>query len=314
MTLKQGCALKIDISQHTSRVFSVHHVYKTRAEAKAAVAAIAIKQGVLDFIKYANGQTAPMVFVRELEGDADENLNREVINETNEAEKEVTIDATAVNVTLKKHQIPLDAMTLQAFTNSLPKPFPETPGLKPTGEGNPVGWLNAAAQSARGSRMSITWTYLSNAKLSCTFLSVSGCVNLYFRIAHGCLVRFNLPRVEEGRSYLVEPQFSKRSDAKSAVALLAISQNVGGWVHDISTAVENLITPEMRTKAGSLMAPLNQECTRARIVGQPTYNYLHEEGGELHLAYIVPISLISLLRTLVSQLTTRFSRWMHASR
>jgi hypothetical protein len=168
MALRQGCALKIEISQHTMRVFSVHHIYKTRAEAKAAVAAVAIKQGVLDFIKYANGQTAPMVFVRELEGDADENLNREVINETNMASKEVTIDATAVNVTLKKHQIPIDAMTLQAFTNSLPKPFPETPGLKPTGEGNPVGWLNAAAQSARGSRMSITWTYLSNAKLSCT--------------------------------------------------------------------------------------------------------------------------------------------------
>jgi hypothetical protein len=169
MALRQGCALKIEISQHTARVFSVHHIYKTRAEAKAAVAAVAIKQGVLDFIKYANGQTVPTVFVRELEGDADENLNREVINETNMASKEVTIDATAVNVTLKKHQIPIDAMTLQAFTNSLPKPFPETPGLKPTGEGNPVGWLNAAAQSARGSRMSITWTYLSNAKLSCTY-------------------------------------------------------------------------------------------------------------------------------------------------
>jgi hypothetical protein len=142
MALRQGCALKIEISQHTTRVFSVHHIYKTRAEAKAAVAAVAIKQGVLDFIKYANGQTAPMVFVRELEGDADENLSGEVINETNMASKEVTIDATVVNVTLKTHQIPIDAMTLQAFTNSLPKPFPETPGLKPTGEGNPVGWLN----------------------------------------------------------------------------------------------------------------------------------------------------------------------------
>jgi hypothetical protein len=139
LALRQGCALKIEISQHTTRVFSVHHIYKTRAEAKAAVAAVAIKQGVLNFIKYANGRTAPMVLVRELAGDADENLNREVINETNMASKEV-------NVTPKRHQIPTDTMTLQAFTNSLPKPFPVTPGLKPTGEGNPVGWLNAAAQ------------------------------------------------------------------------------------------------------------------------------------------------------------------------
>jgi hypothetical protein len=96
---------------------------------------------------------------------------------------------------------------------------------------------------------------------------------------HGCLVRFNLPQIEDGRSYLVEPQFTKRSDAKSAVALLAISQNVGGWIHDITVAIENLITPEMRTKAASLIGPLYQECTRARIPGQPTYSYIHEDGG-----------------------------------
>jgi hypothetical protein len=132
------------------------------------VAKVAIGQGVIDFIKHANGQTSPTVFIRELEGDADENLNMEIINETNAAAKEVTIEATAVNVTLKKHQIPLNAMTLSAFTNSLPKPFPETTGLRPLADGNPVGWLNAAAQSARGSKMSVTWTYLSKAEKSRT--------------------------------------------------------------------------------------------------------------------------------------------------
>lgn len=168
LALKQGCALKIEISQHTFKVFSVHHIYKTRAEAKAAVAGIAIKQGVLEFIKFANGQKSPLKVIHELEGDAEENLNREIINQTNEPAKEVTIEATAVNVTLKKHQIPLNAMTLHAFTNSLPKPFPETPGLKPVGDGNPISWLNAAVQSARGSKMTLSWTYLSNAKLSRT--------------------------------------------------------------------------------------------------------------------------------------------------
>jgi hypothetical protein len=166
MALKQGCALKIEISPFTSRVYSVHHIYSTRADAKAAVAAVAIEQGIIDFIKHANGQTSPTVFIRELDGDASEHLNQEIINETVEREKEVEIEATAVNVTLKKHQVPLDVMTLQAFTNSLPKPFPETPGLKPLGDGNPIGWLNSAVQSARGSRMNITWTYLSDAKRS----------------------------------------------------------------------------------------------------------------------------------------------------
>lgn len=164
--LKQGCALKIEISQHTVRVYSVHHKYATRAEAKAAVAGLAVKQGALEFIKHANGQTEPMVFINELDGDASENLNRDVIAETAEMEKEVNIEATAVNVTLKRHQIPLNAMTLQGFTNALPKPLPETPGLKPIGDGNPVGWINTAVQMARGSKMGLVWTYLSNAKLS----------------------------------------------------------------------------------------------------------------------------------------------------
>ncbi|KAG8802752.1 hypothetical protein FRC16_008775 [Serendipita sp. 398] len=261
--LKQGCALSITLSQHTSRVYSVHHIYSTRSEAKSAVAAVAIKQGVIDFIKHANGQKSAMVFIRELDGDANENLNMEVISQQNPREKEISIEATSVNFTLKKHQIPLDAMTLQAFTNSLPRPFPETHGLKPLGDGNPVGWLNTAVQSARGSRMMITWTYLSNAKLS----------------LHGCLVRFNLPRIEDGRSYLVEPQFIKRSDAKAAVALLAISQDIGGWIAEITRTVEDQISPEMRAKSGSILVSLSQECVKARMLGQPIYDYTYEDGA-----------------------------------
>ncbi|CAG8669857.1 6511_t:CDS:2, partial [Acaulospora colombiana] len=248
MALKQGCALKVEISPFTSRVYSVHHVYLTRAEAKAAVAAVAIEQGILEFIKYANGQTSPTVFIRELDDDASEHLNQELINETVEREKEVEIEATAVNVTLKKHQIPIDVMTLQAFTNSLPKPFPETPGLKPLGDGNPIGWLNSAVQSARGSKMNITWTYLSDAKRS------------------------------HGRSYLVEPQFTKRSDAKSAVALLAISQNVGGWIAGISETIENLLPQDTKQKAYSLVPTLSHECKRAGLNQQPVYSFVHEEG------------------------------------
>jgi len=61
--------------QHTSRVFSVHHIYKTRSEAKAAVAAIAIKQG-----SWSSSSTPmdkrPSQIIRELEANAEENLNR----------------------------------------------------------------------------------------------------------------------------------------------------------------------------------------------------------------------------------------------
>jgi hypothetical protein len=89
-----------------------------------------------------------------------------------------------------------------------------------------------------------------------TLLNFASYADFSLVVVHGCLVRFNLPKIEDGRSYLVEPQFTKRSDAKSAVALLAISQNVGGWIHDITMAIENLITADMRTKAASLIGPL----------------------------------------------------------
>lgn len=85
--------------------------------------------------------------------------------------------------------------------------------------------------------------------------------------------------MENSRTYLVEPQFTKRADAKSAVALYAISQNVGGWIYEISKAIEDLLTPDMKVKAANLIAPLNSECTRAGLQGQPLYIYEHEEGG-----------------------------------
>jgi hypothetical protein len=49
----------------------------------------------------------------------------------------------------------------------------------------------------------------------------------------------------------VEPQFTKRSDAKSAVALLAISQNVGGWIYDRTMTIARALRAILTVKSVS---------------------------------------------------------------
>ena len=115
------------------RAYSVHTDFTDPSDAKAAVAKLAIKQGVIDFIRYGNGQTEP--------------------SSQDDLEMSQTETFSTPTVT-----------TLQAYHNSLPKPFPETSGLKPLGDSNPIAWVNTAVQTAKGSRLNPTYTFVTNPK------------------------------------------------------------------------------------------------------------------------------------------------------
>ncbi|KAG1770711.1 hypothetical protein EDD22DRAFT_948318 [Suillus occidentalis] len=54
----QGCALRIELSPHVIKVYASDTIYNTYNEAKVACAEAALCEGVLDFIKHGNGQTA----------------------------------------------------------------------------------------------------------------------------------------------------------------------------------------------------------------------------------------------------------------
>ncbi|EPQ53310.1 hypothetical protein GLOTRDRAFT_140149 [Gloeophyllum trabeum ATCC 11539] len=54
-----GCALQIKLSPECQRGYSVDILYRTLEDATRACATLAIDQGVLDFIKYGNGQLQP---------------------------------------------------------------------------------------------------------------------------------------------------------------------------------------------------------------------------------------------------------------
>lgn len=55
---------------------------------------------------------------------------------------------------------------------------------------------------------------------------------------------------------MVEPQFSKRADAKSAVCLAALAAGVGTYVHGIGQAIEAKVSSETRSLIFDCIFPL----------------------------------------------------------
>lgn len=119
---------------HLFRVFSVDVVHPSFEAAKATCAADAIAEGILDFIKFGNGQTAP----------AERRLFQE--------------DDTASGP-------PPIALTLQGFFEALPRPLPEPVDDKAVTEINAPGWLNGLLQSARGGKFEHRFIWTTDIKL-----------------------------------------------------------------------------------------------------------------------------------------------------
>ena len=73
-------------------------------------------------------------------------------------------------------------------------------------------------------------------------------------IAHGAVLRLTSPG--EVRTYMVDSQFAKRVDAKSAVCLAALAAGVGAYVRGIGDAIEAKISPEARSLVFDCIFPL----------------------------------------------------------
>ncbi|KAI5121538.1 hypothetical protein M0805_002598 [Coniferiporia weirii] len=231
-----GCALLVELSLHSQRAYSVSAVYDSKPSAKKGCSEAAIRQGVIDFIKFGNGQTAPTVAPVELLED---------VNVKREPEFERGRPA---------------ATTLQTFFDALPKPFPESIGDKTAASVNASGMLNTTLQLAKGARLSLQFYFINNNGL------------------HGCIIRLDRP--EETRTYIVNPRFAKRADAKAAVCLLAMSQGISQYIRSVAASVENRITPEMRKKANEQILPiLGSEYAKLRHGMHPTYEFDHDQGA-----------------------------------
>lgn len=214
-------------------------IHPSFEEAKAACAADAIAEGILDFIMFGNGQTAP-------------------------AEKRLfdphEDDATSAS--------PPVTLTLQGFFEALPRPLPEPVDDKTVAEINAPGWLNTLIQSARGGKLDNKFIWTTDTKLGSMFVPFFKPFAPPFEpsltyvlliihplgLAHGAVLR--LTRPDEVHTYMVDPQFPKRADAKNAVCLAALAAGVGAYVRAVSVALETKISPETKTIVYDSILPL----------------------------------------------------------
>ncbi|KAG2075717.1 hypothetical protein BDR04DRAFT_1091342 [Suillus decipiens] len=241
----QGCALRIELSPHVIKVYASDTIYNTYNEAKAACAEAALREGALDFIKHGNGQLRP--------------ASPQVYS---------TPTSSDINGVSANKQPP---STLQAFYESLPRPFPESFESKDANEFGAPGYMNTLVQNTRGGKLTTTFIFTSD-----------GTPGL-----HGCFLRLDRPT--EYRAYLVDPRFSKRADAKAAVCLQALSHGAGDYMRAIGKAVEARVTPLMKTWVNDQVYPvLLSEYNKLRG-RHPNFTYEKEKDAfgctmTLHLA------------------------------
>lgn len=263
--IEQGCALRIELSPHSLRVYSSDTKYDTVKEAKAACAKFAHDQGVIEFIKHGNGQVEP--------------------------EKPADVDAQ--ESASKAAFAPPSQLTLQEFYETFPQPFPENFGDKSAAEINAPSWLNTTIQGARGSKLTANFIWTTNGtpwggNLGCERL-ISNLRDvrklIIYAVVHGCLLR--LERPEESKSYLVDPRFLKRADAKAAVCLQAISQGVGDYIRGVIHELECKVTPIMRRWANEVIFPtLGSECGKIKPGTHPRYDFPKERDGMTLFSFV----------------------------
>jgi hypothetical protein len=241
----QGCALRIELSPHVIKVYASDTIYNTYNEAKAACAEAALREGVLDFIKHGNGQLRPaspqLYSIR---------------------------SSSDINGVSANKQPP---STLQAFYESLPRPFPESFESKDANELGAPGYMNTLVQNARGGKLTTTFIFTSD-----------GTPGL-----HGCFLRLDRPT--EYRAYLVDPRFPKRADAKAAVCLQALSHGAGDYMRAIGKAVEARVTPLMKTWVNDQVYPVLLSEYNKLSNRHPNFTYEKEKDAfgctmTLHLA------------------------------
>ena len=118
-------ALRISLNSHVFWVYASDPVHNTPWQAKLACADAAIKEGVIAFIQYGNGQTEPT--------------------------KTVDNGVEDLDMRIDTPPLPTTGITLQEFFDALPQPFPED--ITEKGPNNAPTWLNLTLQSARGARL-----------------------------------------------------------------------------------------------------------------------------------------------------------------
>ena len=106
----------------------------------------------------------------------------------------------------------------------------------------------------------------------------SDSASLTTRAAHGALLRLDRPG--KRKSYLVAPRFAKRTEAKAAVCLLAMSEHVGDYIRALTKEVDARLTPPMRRTVNDMLLPaIMAEYRTIWPEGGPEFEYDSENDG-----------------------------------
>src|ERR1700733_11605069 len=100
-------------------------------------------------------------------------------------------------------------------------------------------------------------------------------------------------RLQQGsgtnRSYLVDPVFAKRQDAKMAVCLEAISLGVSQWIRSISTSMEDRLTKGMKDRAREVLIPaINSSLQRLKPPQRAEWAFSSQNHG---MSMVHPVTL-----------------------
>ncbi len=143
--------MRIQLTKHSLRVYSTNSVFNSEFDAKTACAQKALDEGILDYIKFGNGQTEHAQLSLE-------DKEPELFDQQRRPQKRKT-----------------RPMSLQYYYESLPRPFPEPFGDKTAVEINAPSYINTLLQSARGGRLKNTFYWImdkaTGRKFSILFLS-----------------------------------------------------------------------------------------------------------------------------------------------
>ncbi|KAH8827288.1 hypothetical protein DL96DRAFT_1498836 [Flagelloscypha sp. PMI_526] len=213
---KFGSALRVSLTPNILRTYSVAPIYDSPTLSKHAVAREAISQDVLDFIRYGNGQT--------------------------EMPAEDAFGEPIQPIVSRRAK-----MSLQAFYETLQRPFPEDFGDKTAHQINPQGWLNRELQAAMGGGVRAFFYTIGEPGMN----------------VHGCVLR--VESFEDYQTYLLDPCISKRGDVRGAVVLLGMSQGLGAYLRNIARTIEAKMSPAIRQVALRVEHVISAELAQRHI-------------------------------------------------
>lgn len=213
-------------------MYSTDATFASKDEAKASCARQAVEDGVLEYIKFGNGQKAP----------------------------------PPKDLPSRPGTSHSQRYSLQEYFETLPRPFPVDVGHKSAHEFQAASWLNSMIQHTKIPQFKTAYYYTNS--------DVRGGGGL-----SGCVLRLEGPK-HRSKAYILDPHFAKRQDAKAAVCLLAISQNVQAYVQSVEQEFDKKLGPGDRVLVETKILPaILARAQKVRAGNRPKYDFVSDEGG-----------------------------------